>query len=185
MKARVILICSIVLVSLVICIYLFLCFNNFFYPLKFKDNIEVYSNLYDVSNYKIASVINAESRFNEYAISGKGAMGLMQLLPETANWLANKLNIEYSEKKLMEPDYNIKLGTYYLKYLSDKFDNFDAVLAAYNAGEGVVRLWLSDTKFSSDGKSLQNIPYPETQNYILRVNRGMEVYIKKFQTERK
>ena len=77
------------------------------------------------------------------------------------------------------PDYNIKLGTYYLAYLSNKFNDTTVVLCSYNAGEGVVKSWLNDTKYSKDGKTLDYIPYKQTQNYVQNVIQGLDIYAKK------
>ena len=108
-------------------------------------------------------------------------MGLMQLLPSTAKWLAEKLELEmFDDSQLLEPSVNIKLGTYYLSYLQDKFESPEAVLSAYNAGETIVRTWLQNQEYSIDGVSLQKIPYLETKNYVEKVISSLSVYEKLF-----
>ena len=164
---------------LVVGIYAFLAYNYFTYPLKYTESIYNYSIQYNVKPEFIASVINSESSFNKDAVSKKGAVGLMQLMPTTAEWLAQKLNTDYSYQLLTNPDYNIKLGTYYLAYLSNKFNDTTVVLCSYNAGEGVVKSWLNDTKYSKDGKTLDYIPYKQTQNYVQNVIQGLDIYAKK------
>lgn len=171
---------SVILVTiLIIGIYLFLCLGYFLYPIKYKDSIYQYATEFNVKKEVIASVINAESKFDEDAISYRGAIGLMQIMPKTAQWLAEKLNIEYSEELLFEPDYNIKLGTYYVSYLQDKFSNLQVVLCAYNAGEGVVKEWLNNEEYSNNGETLDYIPYEETRNYVKKVMSNIKIYSKK------
>ncbi len=165
--------------TLVVAIYLFLCLSYILYPIKYKDIILLYGEQYNVNSNLIASLINVESGFNCDAVSQKGAVGLMQLMPSTAKWLANELDIEYADDKLFEPEYNIKLGAYYLAYLSKKFENIRTVLCAYNAGEGVVKNWLSNREYSSDGKTLNYIPYAETKTHVEKVEKGLKIYERK------
>lgn len=166
----------------ILIIYLFLCLGAYFYPVKYLDSIKTYSNMFGVKQELIASVINAESRFNPNAVSNKGAVGLMQLMPKTAKWICEKIGEDYSEEKLYEPDYNIKLGTYYLAYLTNKFDDLSLVICAFNAGEGTVSLWLHDKQISPSGEKLNTIPYKETKDYLSKVNNGIRVYSKKLKT---
>jgi soluble lytic murein transglycosylase len=100
----------------------------------------------------------------------------MQIMPRTAVFVADMLGESVDTKALVQSDTNIKLGTKYLDYLQDKFQDETVVLACYNAGEGVVRSWLKDTKYSIDGKTLKFIPYKETREYVQNVQRGKEIY---------
>ena len=179
MKKKATIISIVIVTILVIGIYLFLCIGYILYPIRYKDSIITYSQEYDVEKSLVASVINAESSFNTKAVSSKGAIGLMQLMPTTAKWLADKLNIEYKEEYLFEADYNIKLGTYYLAYLENKFNDTTVVLCAYNAGEGVVQNWLNNKDYSKDGKTIEVIPYSQTRAYTQKVIKGLEIYEKK------
>lgn len=162
-----------VLVSSIVCA---LVFNFIFYPLKYKQEIITYAEIYQVNTSLIASVICNESSFDTNIKSPKGAIGLMQLMPNTAEWLCEKLGEPYDENKLYQPEFNIKLGTYYINYLSKKFKNIDTVIVAYNAGEGVVQSWLQQAKYSSDGETLKSIPYPETSIYLSKVKRTIKFY---------
>ena len=107
--------CLIILLT-ICCITFMFIFFNLIYPLKYKREIIKYSNIYEVNPEIIAGIINTESSFNKNAKSSKGAIGLMQLLPSTAIWLCEKLNIEYKYEYLNEPNFNIKLVTYYFIY---------------------------------------------------------------------
>ena len=180
MKKKVKIFSMVVVTILIIGIYLFLCLNYFLYPLKYKDNILNYSQKYNLKPELVASLIYAESKFDANAISNKGAKGLMQIMPQTAMWICIKLNEEYKEENLFDADYNIKLGTYYLSYLSEKFEDVVVILCAYNAGEGVVNSWLKDKNYSSDGKTLDYIPFKQTREYTQKVINNLKRYEKKF-----
>ena len=153
-------------------------FYEHFYPVKYKEEILSASQEFSVKKELIASVINVESNFNANALSNAGAVGLMQIMPSTAKWLCGKLNEDYDEEKLIEPKYNIRLGTYYLKYLSERFSDLKTALASYNAGPTLVSNWLLE--YSEDGVTLDEIPYSETMQYVKKVERNLKVYSWKF-----
>lgn len=123
---------------------------------------------YDIEPELIASIARVESGFDENAVSEKGAKGLMQIMPETAEYIAVKIGYK-STIDLFDSECNIELGTAYLAYLLEKFsDKYEAV-CAYNAGEGRVMAWLNDKAYSKDGKTLERVPFAETRNYVERV----------------
>ena len=129
------------------------------------------------------AIIKAESNFIEDAHSGK-ASGLMQLTDETAKWIADKLGKDTEEVNLNNPRDNIQLGCYYIRYLINYYDgNVDVALAAYNGGMGNVDRWLGDKKYSDDGKTLKNIPFKETREYVKKVNSETLVYEKMMSKE--
>jgi len=153
------------------------CFYNIFLPLKYSTCIKTYAMQYGVNPALIASVINAESKFDPNSISNKGAVGLMQIMPTTATFVANYSDIEYNgENELKNISKNIEIGVAYIKYLSNKFTDLFTMLCAYNAGEGNVMIWLKDSKFSKDGKVLLKTPYKETNFYARKVMRNMPMY---------
>ena len=82
----------------------------------------------------------------------------------------------YEKQKMFEPETNIKYGCFYLRYLIDKFSDLDAVICAYNAGQGNVKSWLENNEYSSDGKTLKKIPFQETENYLNRVRKSYFYY---------
>ncbi len=146
------------------------------YPLKYEESIDEYSAKYGLDRYLVMGVISAESRFSEDAVSHKSAKGLMQLKDDTAYWCAEKYGIG---GEIYEAEVNIEIGCAYLRYLLDLFGNdTENALAAYNAGQGNVKKWLADSKYSSDGKNLDKIPYVETSDYVLRVQRRAKIYKK-------
>ena len=146
---------------------------DFFYPVKYENEISKYCSTYNVEKELVFAVINAESSFNENAISKAGAQGLMQLLPSTANYIAKKINYQ-KEIDLFNADCNLNLGIAYLSYLKNIFFELDQVICAYNAGEGVVREWIAQNE---NGK--MEIAFDETKNYLNKVKNGIEIYAKK------
>ena len=168
------------ILSLVLCVIILSffigAFNAYFYPMTYKEEIQLYSKNYEVSGALIASVANVESNFKEDAVSNKGAKGIMQLMPNTAKWIAGKIGENYSDELLTQGEYNIKLGSYYLSYLIKYFQDEKLGVCAYNAGQGNVSSWLKNQEYSKDGKTLIKIPFPETQNYLNKVYKNYNYY---------
>ena len=115
----------------------------------------------------VYAVMKAESGFDENTVSRAGAVGLMQLLPSTAEFIVRREGL--AEGDLLDGAYNTMIGCRYLSYLIGRFSDEHTAVCAYNAGEGTVRAWLRDPAYSSDGKTLQTIPYPETRAYEKKV----------------
>jgi len=129
---------------------------NSFFPLHYYKEIDKISIEYKVNKEIIYSIIKVESNFRESSISHKGAIGLMQIMPPTGEWMANSNDLPYSEEMLLDPIYNIKIGTLYLNYLIDRYDgDIKKVLIAYNAGPTRLK----------DG-SWKN--FKETKNYLIK-----------------
>lgn len=140
-----------------------------------------YSKTYELSPALVLAVIKTESGFRPNAVSEAGAMGLMQLMPETFLYLSTeKLKETHHESALFDPDVNLRFGCYYLSYLFERFDDLTTVIAAYNAGEGRVAAWLADPALSKDGKLL-SIPFSETAAYVKSVNAAFIEYQNKYQ----
>jgi len=142
---------------------------------KFENYIEFYAKTYNLDEKIVKAVIKVESDFDENALSNKGAAGLMQLTPSTFEYCGSLplIGCESDDKRktrdIFDPNDNIASGCAYLRYLYDKFNTELEVLCAYNAGEGTVKGWLSDKKYSSDGKTLTAVPYKETYDFAKKV----------------
>ncbi len=139
------------------------------YPIKYSEYVDKASEEYGVKKELIYAMIHTESHFNKDAVSSAGAIGLMQLTPETYEWLCNKRDIEYVDGGLYEPSINIDFGTYLISWLFDEFGDEELVIAAYNAGPDNVRSWLKNSEYSPDGKTLETIPYSETEKHVDKV----------------
>ena len=147
------------------------------FPIRHSGIITRYAREYELNEPLVYSVIFTESKFVGKAVSEKGASGLMQLTKMTADWGNEELAIEnYDYAKIFDPDINIRLGCWYLNKLISQYGNTDTALAAYNAGSGNVSKWLADSNCSKDGKTLYNIPFKETEQYVERARRNMQIY---------
>ena len=138
---------------------------------KYADLIREYAAINSLDPAMVFAIVSVESHFNERARSTKGAIGLMQLMPKTAGWIAECLQVsKYNTDDLFDPRCNIAFGTFYLRYLFDRFPEDWQAFAAYNAGEGVVSAWLKE------GIDEKEIPYSETRNYVKKVQRAICYY---------
>ena len=152
-------------------------FVNRYYPLNYADIIEKFSEEYGLQPELVCALIHAESRFRADAVSRAGASGLMQIMEDTAYWLAPRAGLDdFDYGQILDPEVNIHLGTYYLSILIERFDDIEAALCAYNAGRGNVTNWLGNPEYSSDGKTLDYIPYAETREYVQKVMKTQKIY---------
>jgi soluble lytic murein transglycosylase len=143
---------------------------------KLSDTITLSGFEYGIDANLILAVIKAESRFDENAVSKKGAKGLMQIMPETAQFISEMLESQFDEDDLFNYRLNIKYGTFYLRYLTDKYEDLLCVLAAYNAGEGNVLKWLDN----NERLSIESIPFQQTRIYVEKVLRYYGDYKNKY-----
>lgn len=146
------------------------------YKIDYKEYVEKYSAEYEVDKYLVYAIIKAESNFKENAVSNKGAKGLMQLMPATAEEMAKKIEIQIDDNSILNPEININLGTKYISYLESKYENIGLALAAYNAGSGNVDSWIGKGILDSNGVNLEQIPYLETNNYVRKILRDYKIY---------
>lgn len=148
------------------------------HPDDFREIVDKYAAEYNVPAYVIFAVIDTESDFEPGAVSSAGAQGLMQMMPSTFEWLTSSdhLDENLSPNDIFEPEVSIRYGTYYLRYLFEKFYNWDTVFAAYNGGEGNVAKWLKDRRYSDTNGNLTDIPFKETREYVKKVNKAMDYY---------
>lgn len=155
------------------------------YKFLYKNLVETYANQSNVDPALVAAVIYNESRFEPKAVSSMGARGLMQIMEETGPWIAEKLNEsdEYTFDSLFIPETNIRYGTWYLGFLSERFGgDLVKIAAGYHAGQGNVAKWLNNSAYSHDGWTLDVIPIPETEQYVRKVVNAYEIYTKHYYT---
>lgn len=154
------------------------------YPLYYREEIVSTAAAYNLSPALVASVILNESSFNPAAESGVGAKGLMQVMPDTADWIAHKLGYDDFSFSLMEdPAVNIRFGCWYLNYLASLFNGDPVcVVCAYHAGQGEIASWLANPLYSADGETLLTDRLPEgpTKQYAGRVTRDYGIYQAKY-----
>ena len=146
------------------------------HPIKFAEYVNKYSKLYDVPKEIIYATIKTESNFKSNAVSGAGAVGLMQMMPDTFLWLCEKNGENLDAGMLYDPETNIRYGTYYLSYLYREFGLWETVFAAYNCGPGRVKEWQADTELSDKNGILIKIPFKETREYVKKVSKAADIY---------
>ena len=144
------------------------------YPEDYQQIVEKYAEAYSVPKELIFAVIKVESDFNPTDVSSAGAVGLMQMLPSTYEWLTTKLGDSYSQDDLYDPETNIKYGTYYLQYLYARFGSWEKAIIAYNWGEGNFSEFLSEEGYTEG--DYDSIPVKETKNYVKKVMHHWEKY---------
>lgn len=152
--------------------------KSYAYPYEYRNIVLAAAEKEHVSPSLIAAVILAESKFVSTASSGPGAVGLMQLMPETAHWIREQMNQpEISDGDLQTPAINIEMGSWYLSYLLNEFGNNKILaLAAYNAGRGHVEEWKKTYGWDNSFSAIDTIPFPETREYVRRVLQYEEKY---------
>ena len=144
--------------------------HRFWYPLAFWDDVEKASRKHDIDPMIALSVMREESRFDPDARSVAGARGLMQLMPHTAYRLDKSVRLGISrDSQINDVRNNIHLGVYYLKSLFREFKSLPYVLAAYNAGEVIVKKWEEQGNHRAADEFIEDIPYAETRNYVKKV----------------
>lgn len=181
LKNKKILVCGLIILILIVFLIVFKNkIQRIFYPKSYEEFVSMYSDEYGVDENLVFAVIKAESNFQEDAVSHKDALGLMQIMKETAEDVARKYNIEIdfnnSEREILNVQNNIKIGTKYLAVLLEKYKNIEVAVAAYNAGIGTVDNWIEKGIIKSDGSDIENIPYKETNNYVRKILRNYKIY---------
>ena len=140
------------------------------YPLRYEETIRQASRANGLDPTFVAGVIHTESRFRPDAESSQGAYGLMQIIPNTAEFAQQRSGIRGDYR---DPETNIRLGTWYLAYLGERYrGNRRLMLAAYNSGEGTVDGWISDDGFDI----AEDIPFRETREYVDNVLKTRKTY---------
>ncbi len=153
------------------------------FPLKYGEYISKYSSRSDVDPFLVLAIIKVESNFDPKAVSSKKARGLMQISEKTGEWGARVLRLgDYKQDSLFDPETNISIGSWYLDVLYKEFNgDTRLVLAAYNGGSGNVNEWLKNRSYSSSGKSLDRIPFRETEQYVGKVMNCRAIYKKLYE----
>ncbi len=148
------------------------------YPMEHSEYVLKYAQEYDVDPALIFAIIKTESSFDEGALSGANAQGLMQITDATKNFIAEKAGFDVPVgDEILDPETNIKFGVFFIGWLINDFENeTDTAVAAYNAGRARVVQWLSNESYSHDGKTLYYIPFEETRNYVKKIRRAFTMY---------
>ncbi len=153
------------------------------YPVLYANEITLAADENAIPAPYVAAIIMAESSYDSEAVSPVGAMGLMQIMPETGAWIAGKLGETYDQTTMFDAVTSIRYGTWYLGFLMKRYDgDMVCATAAYHAGQGTVDGWLADPAYSLDGKTLYGIGYDSTAKYVKRVLNLYDYYQKAYAT---
>lgn len=151
---------------------------RFVYMWDYQQDIITYSQKNNIDPFLVAAIIKNESNFKHKAVSGVGAVGLMQIMPETGRWIAEQMGLEgYKDSDLYLTKTNIRMGCWYVGELDHEFkQNMTLVMIAYNAGRGQTREWMQENGWTYDFNDVQVIPYPDTREYVAKVLHDRDKY---------
>lgn len=176
---------AVLILLIVLCALLFVSTTGkTVYPKLFSEYVDKYSEMYGVEDDLVYAVIKTESSFDSNARSGVGAIGLMQIMPNTFKWLQSKMpdnGPKMSAQELYSPETNIKYGTFFLSLLKKEFGSDRLAIAAYHAGRGQVNKWLKDRNISTDGETIEKIPSKSTGHYVDKVMKNVRRYRKLYE----
>lgn len=169
------------IIAIIIIIIVFIALSTHFlkliYPQKYVEYVEKYAKNYELDPLLVYSIIKAESNFNSTAKSNSNAIGLMQIMLDTAKEIGKKMDLEeITEEKLLDPETNINIGTKYFKILLEKYESEKLAIIAYNAGMGNLDSWLEQGIIDNEGNDIDNIPFPETKNYVKKILQNYKIY---------
>ena len=141
------------------------------YPIHFEQEIRQSAAKHDIDPFLIAAIIRVETNYKHHLESNKGAVGIMQLMPDTAAWIVESANMEpHSQEDLLKAEVNINLGTWYINWLTKHYNgNLTYAIAAYNAGQGNVNKWKQNNVWDGTEANIKQIPFGETRHYVQRV----------------
>lgn len=151
---------------------------RFVYMWDYQQDIITYSKKNNIDPFLVAAIIKNESNFKHKAVSGVGAVGLMQIMPETGRWIAEQMGLEnYKDSDLYITKTNIRMGCWYVGELDHEFKhNMMLLMIAYNAGRGQTRAWMQENGWTYDFNNAQAIPYPDTREYVTKVLQDRDKY---------
>ena len=151
---------------------------RFVYMWPYQNEIITYSQKNEIDPFLVAAIIKNESAFNRRAVSKVGALGLMQIMPDTGEWIAGQMGLgRFEAEDLYRTDVNIRMGCWYVSELKHEFkNNLVLVMIAYNAGRGQAKSWMQKNGWDYDFGSPDLIPYDDTRNYVKSVLRDRDEY---------
>lgn len=144
----------------------------------YQQDIITYSQKNNIDPFLVAAIIKNESGFNNKAVSSVGAIGLMQIMPDTGQWIAKQMGLtDYSEASLYQTQMNIRMGCWYIGELDHEFKhNLALIMIAYNAGRGQTKSWMKENNWDYDFNDAAKIPYLDTREYVQKVLRDRDKY---------
>lgn len=151
---------------------------RFVYMWDYQQDIVTYSKKNNVDPFLVAAIIKNESNFKHDAVSKVGAVGLMQIMPETGRWIAEQMGLEsYQDSDLYHTKKNIRMGCWYVGELEHEFQhNLVLLMVAYNAGRGQTHEWMQENGWDYNFNDIKSIPYSDTREYVAKVMQDRDKY---------
>lgn len=151
---------------------------RFVYMWEYQQDIVTYSKKNNVDPFLVAAIIKNESNFKHDAVSKVGAVGLMQIMPETGRWIAEQMGLEnYQDSDLYQTRKNIRMGCWYVGELEHEFQhNLVLLMVAYNAGRGQTHEWMQENGWDYNFNDIKSILYPDTREYVAKVMQDRDKY---------
>jgi len=151
---------------------------RFVYMWDYQQDIITYSEKNKVDPFLIAAIIKNESNFKHKAVSGVGAVGLMQIMPDTGRWIAEQMGLaDYKDSDLYQTRTNIRMGCWYVGELEHEFQhNLVLLMIAYNAGRGQTHDWMQENGWDYNFNDTKAIPYADTREYVAKVLQDRDKY---------
>ena len=146
------------------------------HPRDFSEYVVKYAEEYGVPEYILYAVIKTESDFESNRLSEEGEIGLMQISPETFDWLLTLTKEDQDTGILYDPETNIRYGAYMMSYLYTEYSRWNTVFAILEAGQSAVDQWMLNGKLVDELGNLVSFPDKDTETYVNQVNETMEVY---------
>lgn len=146
------------------------------WPVKYGQEITEAAEENGLDPHLVCAIVKTESDFRSDVIASDGGQGLMQIMPETGQKIADDLDMKYSEERVLDVQTNLKMGSYYFSKLLQKYQSKDLAIAAYNGGPKQVDGWLENGIINWEEESMENIPVDVTRNYVKKVNRAHRIY---------
>ncbi|MDP9112813.1 MAG: transglycosylase SLT domain-containing protein [Acidobacteriota bacterium] len=156
------------------------------FPLPYRADFERFARQNSLDPFLFAALARQESEFNPKAVSESSARGLTQIMPPTGRELSRQLRLKpYSTASLFQPQVNLKLGSFYLKSLTDSVEGrLEAALAAYNAGLSRAKAWSTWGEFREAAEFVETVPFTQTREYIQIVLRNADIYRQLYANEK-
>ncbi|WP_405381732.1 lytic transglycosylase domain-containing protein [Phascolarctobacterium sp.] len=151
---------------------------RFVYMWDHQQDIITYSKKNNIDPFLIAAIIKNESNFEHKAVSKAGAVGLMQIMPDTGRWIAEQMGLKgYQDSDLYQTKTNIRMGCWYIGELEHEFKgNLALIMIAYNAGRGQTHQWMQQYGWDYDFNDIKVVPFPDTREYVAKVLQDRDKY---------
>ena len=165
------------LLAVFLFVYMPYWFKNESYPTEYEDIVERYSEEYGIDKEFVFAVIRTESNFNPDAVSEAGAIGLMQIIEDSFDWVSKKLGREdLVFDDMFSPEYSIEYGCFMLGYLYNRFGSYELAAAAYHSGMGEVSSWIASGEVDAENPNINDFKGSNTRHYVNKIMRAYNKY---------